>query len=75
MPCVQHIQDHVIICCHIIFKDMPIVSFIVSCNLVDQKNNYTKNLMNKKLDYNQILVDYNHNHKSEKLKHGDNVPN
>ncbi len=75
MPCVQHIQDHVIVCCHIMFKDMPIVSFIGSCNLANQKINYTKKLINKKLDYNQILVDYNHNYKIAKLKCEDNVPN
>jgi hypothetical protein len=75
MPCVQHIQDQVIVCYHIMFRDMPIVSFIISCNLVDQKVNYTKKLINKKLDYNQILVDYNHNYKTAKLKYGDNVPN
>jgi hypothetical protein len=27
------------------------------------------------LDYNQILVDYNHNYKIAKLKCEDNVPN
>jgi hypothetical protein len=53
---------------------MPIVSFIVSYNLVDQKFNYTKNLINTKLDYNQILMDYTHNYKIAKLKCGDNVP-
>jgi hypothetical protein len=64
MPCVQHIQDHVIV-----------VSLLVSCNLVNQKNNYIRNLINKKLDYNQILVDYNHSYKIAKLRCGDNVPN
>jgi hypothetical protein len=40
-----------------VFKDMLIVSYIVSSNLIDKKSDYIWNLVDKKSDYSWNLVD------------------
>jgi hypothetical protein len=64
--CTTYSKPSQIICCHMVFKDMLILSCVVGENLVYKKKKYNWHLINKKMNY-------SYNYRLLKLEYGDNT--
>ncbi len=55
--CTTYSKSWLVIWCHMMFANMLIMSHIVSWTLVNKKLNYSQIVIDKKLNYNQNLVE------------------